>query len=85
MRTSLDLGSGVASYASTRADYDKPKLLGEKAKRPGGNCPTRPRGGFPNKVSRLVFDTPRRTVTYDGTCQLPSTVTLLYFPLCPSP
>jgi hypothetical protein len=27
----------------------------------------------------------RQTATYDGTYQLPVTVTLLYFPLCPSP
>jgi hypothetical protein len=39
-----------------------------------------PRQGI---ITRL--DTSRQTATYDGTCQLPSTVTLLYFPLCPSP
>jgi hypothetical protein len=39
---------------------------------------------LPDKVSQLGFDTPRRTATHDGTYQLPSTVTLLYFPLCPS-
>jgi hypothetical protein len=83
--TSLDLGSGVASYASTRADWDKPKLLGEKAKRPRRNSPTRPRGVFPDKASRLDFNASRRTATYDGTCQLPSTVTLFYFLMCPSP
>jgi hypothetical protein len=43
------------------------------------------RGGFPDKASRLGFNAPRWTATYDGTCQLPSTVTLFYFPLCPSP
>jgi hypothetical protein len=51
----------------------------------GGNSPTRPRGGFPDKASRLGFNAPRRTATYDGTCQLPNTVTLFYFPLYPSP
>jgi hypothetical protein len=39
----------------------------------------------PYKASRVGFNAPRRTATYDGTCQLPSTVTLFYFPLCPSP
>jgi hypothetical protein len=44
-----------------------------------------PDDSFPDKASRLSFITPRQTTTYDGTCQLSSTVTLLYFPLCPSP
>jgi hypothetical protein len=39
----------------------------------------------PYKASRVGFNAPRRTAMYDGTCQLPSTVTLFYFPLCPSP
>jgi hypothetical protein len=56
-----------------------------EGKRPGGNSPTWPRDGFPDKASRLGFNTPWRTAKYDGTYQLPSTVTLLYFPLCPSP
>jgi hypothetical protein len=77
------LGCGKLGKHSGR--LRQAKLLGEKAKRPGGNSPTLPRGGFPDKVSRLGFDMPRWTATYDGTCQLPSTVTLLYFPLCPSP
>jgi hypothetical protein len=84
-RTSLDLGSGVASLAGTRADQDKPKLLREEAKRPGMNSPTRPRGGSPDKASQLGFNAPRRIATYDGTCKLPSIVTRFYFPLCPSP
>jgi hypothetical protein len=53
--------------------------------RSGGNGPNRPRDGFPDKASRLGFNAPRRTATYDGTCQLPNTVTLFYSPLCPSP
>jgi hypothetical protein len=84
-RAGLDLGSRVASQASTGADQDKTKLLGEKAKRPRGNSSTWPCGGFPDKVSQLGFDAPRRTATHDETYQLPSIVTLLYFPLCPSP
>jgi hypothetical protein len=39
----------------------------------------------PDMASRLGFNAPRWTATCDGTCQLPSTVTLFYFPLCPSP
>jgi hypothetical protein len=53
--------------------------------RPGVNSPARPRGGSPDKASRPGFNAPRLTATYDETCQLPSTVTFLYFPLCPSP
>jgi hypothetical protein len=70
---------------STQAEQDKPKLLGEEAKRPGVNSPARPRGGSPDKASQLGFNVLRRIATYHGTCQLPSTVTLFYFPLCPSP
>jgi hypothetical protein len=49
------------------------------------NSSTQPRGGSPDKVSQLGADTPRRTATYDGAYQQPITVTLLYFPLRPSP
>jgi hypothetical protein len=47
MRTSLYLGSCVA-------DRDKPKLLGEEAKRPGVNSPARPRGGSPTRHHDLA-------------------------------
>jgi hypothetical protein len=40
---------------------------------------------LPEQGTQLGADTPRRTATYDGTYQLPIIVTLLYFPLCPSP
>jgi hypothetical protein len=79
----LRLGRGKLGRYSGR--QGKPKLLGEEAKRTGVNSPARPHGGSPDKTSRLGFNAPRRTTTYDGTCQLPSTVTLFYFPLCPSP
>jgi hypothetical protein len=32
--------------------------------------------GFPDKAPQLSFNAPRRSATYDGTCQLSSTVTL---------
>jgi hypothetical protein len=79
----LRLGRG--KLASTRADQDKPKLLKEEAKRPGVNSPARPRGGSPDKAPRLSFNAPRRIVTYDKTCQLPSTITLFLLPLVPLP
>jgi hypothetical protein len=75
----------VARQASTRADYGKPKLLEEKAKCPERNSSTQPRGGFPDKVSQLGADTPRRTATYDGTYQLPNHCNSFVFPLVPLP
>jgi hypothetical protein len=47
------------------------------------NSPARPHDGSPDKASRFGFNVPRRTAMCDGTCQLASTVTLFYFPLCP--
>jgi hypothetical protein len=63
----------------------KPKLLGEATKRPEVKSPAWPRGGSSDKESRLGFNALRRTATYDGTCQLLSTVTPFYFPFCRSP
>jgi hypothetical protein len=51
--------------------------------RPGVNSPAQPRDGSPDKASRLGFNATRRTATYDGTCQLPSTVTLFTSPCAP--
>jgi hypothetical protein len=57
----------------------------EKAKRLRVNNPTQPRGGFPDKASRLGFNAPRRTATYDGTCHLPKHFNSFSLPLVPSP
>jgi hypothetical protein len=75
----------MESYGSTRADRDKPKLLGEEAKHPGVNSPARPRGSSPNEASRLGFNAPWQTAMYDGMCQLPSTVTLFCTSPCAPP
>jgi hypothetical protein len=45
--------------------------------------PTRARSGFPDKASQLGFNASRRTTTCDGTCQLPSIVTLFTSPCAP--
>jgi hypothetical protein len=75
----------MAIQASTRADQDKPKLIGEAAKRPEVNSPSPATRRLPRQGITTWLQCTRRTATYDGTCQLPSTVTLFYFPLCPSP
>jgi hypothetical protein len=77
----LKLGRGKLGKHSRK--LRQAQTTGEKAKRPGRNSPTRPRGGFPDKASRLDFNAPRWTATYDRTCQLPSTVTLFTSPCAP--
>jgi hypothetical protein len=58
----LRLGRGEIGKHS--AD-DELKLLGKKAKRPGVNGPTRPRGDSPDKASRLGFNAPWWTTMYE--------------------
>jgi hypothetical protein len=47
------------------------------------NSYDRPRGSSHDKASQLSFNAPQQTTTYDGTCQLPSTVSLLLPPCAP--
>jgi hypothetical protein len=79
----LRLGRGRLGECSGR--LRQCKLLGEEAKRPGMNSQARPRDGSHDNASRLNFKAPWRTMTNDGTCQLPSTVSLFYFSLVPLP
>jgi hypothetical protein len=85
VHSNLDLGSGMESYGSTRADRDKPKLLGEEAKHPGVNSPARPRGSSPQRgittwlQCTLANSDVRRDVPAAKHCN-----SFLHFPLCPS-
>jgi hypothetical protein len=78
----LRLGRGkLDKYSGRLRQAQNTRGEGQASQSKQSNPATRP----PDKASRLGFNAPRRTATYDGTCQLPSTVTLFYFPLCPSP
>jgi hypothetical protein len=77
----LRLGRGKLGMHSGR--LRQAQTTREKAKRPRGNSPTRPRSGFPDKASQLGFNASQRAATCDGTCQLSSTVTLFTSPSAP--
>jgi hypothetical protein len=76
----LRLGRGeLGKHSGRLRQAQTTRGEGQASRREQSNTATRwlPRQGIATRV--------RCTPTYDGTCQLPNTVTLFYSPLCPSP
>jgi hypothetical protein len=82
-KSRLRLGCGrLGKYSGRLRQAQTTQGEGQASRRKQSNPAMR---WLPRQGTATWLQCTRRTATYDGTCQLLSTVTLFYFPLCPSP